>query len=698
MALIELPAYTVSTKDAISDLSWTQVDDLYLQRLSLNLAPGIDEADLLWQFGTIDGAYVANLDLAGKYVRIECADPAIDWVGYVLGKRQTRWGQEDDGGGQQRLTGGDSLLRAVGLEWFIGRKIIASDKVKTSSGTATINRAIGFNTGSGAGRGVELEPLENKSTAGSYFELGKIGREAWSIKEAVEYLLDFHAPQDKDGNIEPVAWDFDAPASLLTYLNAQPCPPTPTEGRSVLQVLNTLLSPRRGLQWRIEWFNGFSTATVTADTLAPSNVSLPGGLTLPANSDQTTLAPDAETELTSCNVEVDYSRRYDQVIVRGARKRAVFTVSQAASNLEAGWSSAQETTYIAGASGDSGYGALSDDDKKRANDRVREAGELERVYQVYRIPDNWDGRSNDGSTSGTKQYACPNINYETGSIIGGSDIAMPGLRLLPTLPLVAGWDYFDATNPTDGDGSDANYQWQRPFAVIDAGEASTQWRFVHAINTTDEDDGSGGTVQRRTSYHMRALPGEPAFQLVPGGGLSHALAKNHFNDATDPPSNYATELDYAGLRATVCGEWDEYCEGTSPLAGSTPSSDPLDTLYISIGTRARFDYLAAGTIYDCRKGALKTVSVGGLLRDDRDLCHQIATIAHEWYATDRGTVSLTLGSVVTPVTLGQLVTTVGTAEAAETVNAVVSRVTYDFAAGRASISCGFEDLDFAGLA
>jgi hypothetical protein len=148
---------------------------------------------------------------------------------------------------------------------------------------------------------------------------------------------------------------------------------------------------------------------------------------------------------------------------------------------------------------------------------------------------------------------------------------------------------------------------------------------------------------------------------------------------------------------TVPAEWDAYCEGRYPLPDG--AGEPLTTLYIQLGDeRARLDWLAAGTIYDVEDGTLKTVGTGGALRDDRELCVQIAQIAYEWYGVERAEFSLTTMRPELPAELGSLIATIGSGATEETVNAVVSQITYDFQSGRLSLTAGFSELDFAALA
>jgi hypothetical protein len=123
----------------------------------------------------------------------------------------------------------------------------------------------------------------------------------------------------------------------------------------------------------------------------------------------------------------------------------------------------------------------------------------------------------------------------------------------------------------------------------------------------------------------------------------------------------------------------------------------MSTLYINIGERARLDWMAANTVWDIQDGALKKTTTGGPLRDDRNLCVQLAQLAYEWYGQSRAQVSMQTNRVEAPPNIGTLITTIGTGAAQETVNAVVSQVTFNLAAGTTNWSAGFEELDFTSL-
>jgi len=676
--------YFVYTKNKLSDALWTEQPHLVCETLIEGAAPTLNSASLRYEFGTMaredetEATYQPPLDLVRKFVRITVPSISKSWVFVVLQQGGDYGPLEDVGGTRQAY--GTQNFSAVGLEWFLMRKTITYSYIySTIDGATRIERAIGYNTGFGNGRGGEYENRGNCSSdsigTGSLFMFAREKDDAilWRGDYIARSLIEDYQPKDKDLNLEPCEF-------VLTNENyLEPFTPTlEVEGHSVWQALNDLISPSRGLQWRLEYDDALNQAEVIVDSMATAPISIPGGGTLPAASSQVALT-DADATEWRVTVNQRGDRRYDNVVCRGARRRAVFTVSIASGNLEPSWRAVDETAYKAAVGAD-----------PEVNDAFREGNRFERVYQCFQIPPAWNGASNDGgSVPSISTPACPTVPQGSVSIVGVSPISMPGLRLLRTLPIRVGYDYDDATAPTARDPDNIYSEWQRPFAVVDDDGEGT-WRFTHAAGKTNDDG------ERRSGFSFTVLDGTPGIQFSPPQGMPHSLAKNHFDPDVDAESEQAPLVDYATIRCTVCGEWDAFCEAKYPLADG--DSDPLQTLYISIGERARFDWLAADTVYDINNGALQTVSSGGPLRDDRELCEQFARIAFEWYGVERADVQIQSALTEAPVEVGDLITVIGNGAAAVTVNAVVSQITYSLERGGTSISAGFAELDIAGLA
>lgn len=666
--------YFVYTKTKLSDADWTEQPHLVCESLVLGVAPTMTQASLRYEYGTMSrededsATYQPPLDLLRKFVRITCPSLSISWVGVVLQEGEIYGPLEDVGGTRQAY--GTQQFSAVGLEWFLMRKTI---NYSILAGGARIERAIGYNTGMGNGRGVDYEERGNRSTASAYdFAADKDTAALWDGWQILVNLIQKYSPQDSVGNPEPCLFESVNFEVLEVF-----SPTIQTEGHSVWQVMNDLISPSRGLQWRVEYDDALNQANIIVDSMATASISIPGGGTLPAASSQIALTDADATEWrVSINKRAD--RRYDNVVCRGARRRAVFTVSIESENLEPSWRSADETAYRTAVGSD-----------PEVNDAYREGNRFERVYQCFQIPADWNGASNDGGSVPTVSTpACPTVPQGSTSIVGVQATSMPGLRLLRTLPIRVGYDYDDATAPTARDPDNIYSEWQRPFAVIDDDGAGA-WRFTHATGKTNDDG------DKRSGFSFTTLDGTPGVQFSPPQGMPHTLALNHFDPDTDGASDQLPLVDYAGIRCTVCGEWDAYCEAKYPLADG--DSDPLQTLYLSIGERARFDWLADGTVYDCHGETLHTVGSGGPLRDDRELCEQVARIAYEWYGVERSDVTIQSSLTEAPVQVGDLITVIGNGAAAVEVNAVVSQITYQLERGGTFISAGFAELDIAGL-
>lgn len=668
--------YFVYTKNRLSDASWTEQPHLVCDTLVLGVAPTLTQASLTYQFGTMaredetTASYNAPGDLLRKFVRITVPSLSISWVGVVLQQGGAYGPLEDVGGTRQAY--GTQQFTAVGLEWYLTRKTINYSILYFDT---RIERAIGYNAGMGNGRGVDYEERKNRSThSATQFASTKDEAVIWTADKIAESLVANYQPEDAAGNPEPC--EFVLRSGYIDYLDSF-TPTLEVEGHSVWQAFNDLINPSRGLQWRLEYDDALNQAEVIVDSMATAPISIPGGGTLPAAASQIALT---DTDATEWRVSINQrgDRRYDNVVCRGARRRAVFTVSMTSENLEPSWRSADETAYRTAVGTD-----------PEVNDAYREGNRFERVYQCFQIPPDWNGASNDGGSVPTiSTPACPTVPQGSTSIVGVEPVSMPGLRLLRTLPIRVGWDYDDATAPTASDPDNIYSEWQRPFAVVDDdGEGS--WRFTHATGKTNDDG------EKRSGFSFSVLDGTPGVQFSPPQGMPHTLALNHFDPDIDGASDQAPLVDFATVRCTVCGEWDAFCEAKYPLLDA--DSDPLQTLYISIGERARFDWLAAGTIFDVNNGALENVSSGGPLRDDRELCEQVARIAYEWYGVERADVLIQSALTEAPVQVGDLITVIGNGAAAVTVNAVVSQITYSLEQGGTSISAGFAELDIAGL-
>ena len=682
-------SYTVSTKAAWGD-SWTAQPHLICNQLQRSVMPTIDSASLSWRVGDLIQAgestlaYVAPLDLVGQYVRIAISGLSVDWVGYIASEAQQHGADRDDGG--DRVTAfQDQSFTAVGLEWFLSRAQVDSAVFyKTASTQDRIERAIGYNLGAGDGRSINYATRGNKDTRVSsgqhVFAQDPDHAELWNALQIVDSVLHWHGPRDNAGDPSPLpfATDIIEADAYLEWFT----PSVRTEGRTVLDVLSEVLDRRRGLVWWLDYADADPQVTVRVSSSLSAAITLPSGEEIPAADSSSAYNFDQDQAVVQAVVNRDGSQKYDRIRVRGARRRSVMTVSISDGNLEENWKAEAETAYNAA------EGTNAD-----TNDRFRQANQFERVYRAFRIPADWDGRASDGN-GGSLDYVSPSLAAGSVSILGGEPFNLHGLRCLRTMPLLAGYDYTTASSPVSNLPANTLPEFLQPFCLA---KHDDKYVFLdRAANHIDEDESTSEKL--KYSYAMRPLADEPGFEVIPGGGLPHALAKNHFDPDTDGASNITPELDYEDLIFTVCCEWDSHCEGFWPAA--VPSAAPVQQLVIYVSDRYRLDWLAKHTVFDIDDdGTPKTVTTGGPLQDDRRPLEDLARLAFDWYQAPRATLDIGYANMQEPLALGTLITTIGTPgdTSEQTVNATVSQITHQPEVGTSSLTAGYAELDFGGL-
>lgn len=724
MGVVDHVPYTVSTRDSLSAGDWTVAPHLICRGFTHGVGPTMSQAAFLWRYGALtrghndspDGVFtvVAPLDVLDKFVRIEFEDAAsgksIDWVGVFKDDGYAEWCDSD------AEPSGDQELVAYGLEYFLDRQPISG---RSSREADRGIRPYSYNTGAGAGRDVEWAKRGNKDP-GDYafsFEDDAVEWEAWNIGL---HLLAEHGPRNQD--------DVEKPLPFILHPDAEPFlnwyyPTVAVEGRTLLQVLDELIDRRRGLIWwiQVEDFAAELSAVIYVSSTATAVLALPNDAELPPAATIVTFDdPGDQVLLEPPQIAYPGSRRYDRVRVRGARRTSTFSALgtvfgdggasygcplQIYSLIEPTWDATDNTDYHAAASGLlAEYSGLADDEKAARNDRYRQGSQFYRVYRQFSL--NMQGASGDASI-------CPIIAQGTGSIVGSLEVTRRSVRLLSKTLLKAGFDYADALNPTPRGNADYGAEFIPPFLLTyvpattetptTLGDGGSNpdggWRRTQDANTAKEKM-DGGEFRLRYSYHPRVAAGEPGFRIE-GGPVNHMLDTSESNyDGSDPligPSRHQPECYWGSLLITATAEMDCYCEAVWPAGEITAA--PIEELLVQLSDRIRHDWLQKGTVYDLNeRGSPVQVQDGGAIQDDRYLCETIARLAHQWYSTERATVTLQFRGAVIPFNVGDLVTTIGTGAAQRTVNATVSQLTHNLEDGETTIHLGFAELDFSQLA
>lgn len=295
-------------------------------------------------------------------------------------------------------------------------------------------------------------------------------RKAWSSRHIVEHLLAYHAPTP--ARILPdtaaAAGDDEIPWAIsgLASLPDWDAPTLYVEGSTVAAMLSVLVDARRMNMGSIAaevTFEGESietaVPTVTAvrikfATTLPASITVPDVATIPANPAQLTInaIDDPHTRIDDTMDGVDL---VDQVVVRGPREIAIGTFSYG-EELTADWSGAEQNEYDNGGLGTAGWGTLENETRRAINVKVRSQAKLTKVYQWYKLVDDWDG-----TVGGERLYPLADPNAAAATDKDGdlpNHIPFAGSHeMLPELPLLPGVDYSgDYTESTESSATELN--------------------------------------------------------------------------------------------------------------------------------------------------------------------------------------------------------------------------------------------------
>lgn len=601
----------------------------------------------------------------GSYVRVKHGD--FNWYGYI---ERSKF---------RRKTSQNATLTAFGLEYWLDRVPIRRTVIYDNK---ILGRTVKFNAGGAATFNNTPNERGNMSIANNGAgvrvfanEVGSVAE--WNAYEMIRYLLWYFGPQTDSNADSPCPYILDPNAAdFLSDLK----PAFDPDGMTVYEVLNALVSPKRGLCWWLDFSEiaPSGVATIKVQSLTTSEVTLPGGGSIAANTNPKSLNYDNDETVQTDSVSKQRRGRYTQCRARGARITSTMTLDFG-TELEKDWKDETETAYKAAASGTTGYSGLSTEEKKSRNDAFRRQEEFYRVYCAYRIPSSWDGEAGG-------EIAFPE------SLTGGSEEEKlthhtNWLRILPKTLLNRGWDYQDVSEPVDNTPTGSGPELMPPFAVLKVASSPDLYQFADKIGNPDYALGTKETDELTTSYHLYIQQDCPGIVMRPSNGLNHMLAKDNFSGAE--PTGKDPELDHTYTKLTCSIEADHYCEGVYP---SSPEAGQYEELLIKAGDDYRLDYVVPGTIVALNNGAIVDTGAGGLLRDDRDRLKDIARFAFEWYQSEQQTLDVTWSQQVFDFELGMMLTTLGETDPEE-INTVVGTITHNWANNTTSITTIGDEFD-----
>jgi len=705
------PPHQVLLKTVWAD-TWVAVPHLYCDRLEFSAAPGISAASLTWRYGVgmpagtaAFGPY-APLSLNGKLIKI-VVTPAvgspIEWFGRVLETPDNRHGAITVAGSATPIITGVQTFQAAGLEIDLAREPLLRSIVKTGfEEEQEIGRAIDFNRGNGEGRDQSDVVPNATTTPGTkgtkIFAEDMLAALPWTGSEILEYLFTYFAPRGPTG-LAAVPWqaDFSAALNALTA-NANA---VPVEGRTIKDIADALVSRQRLCGWRVVVDELVGAVYLKVFTFNEADLTLPDGTIVPANPNQKSFNFDQAFDVSQATINTTASNRFDQVILRGARRGSVFNIAKPDGTLGIDWSTDQQTTYNDGASKAADYAALPADEKLARNAIFRTADSLARVYSYFALPASWDGLAGDGA-GGSKLPAFPVLAPDTGEASGNQNDPFwwTGLRIERYVPLKTAHDYTDdkinEDAVVDNSPSQARAEFLPPIVLLQTeatadGAAVDRWQHVEHLTAA-----SGETAAEAVPFSVRVQDASPGLVLNAQGGPQHHLAGADYTAPADPGGEEAVLYDWRDLLAVVYILNDSHVEARYPQDSEiAPELDHVRRLTIDVAD-AHLDWVVPNTVVGIADGALLT-SGGGFVRDDRPRLKALARLAGEWYGIERQALTLAYRQILKLVEIGDLITEIGEGATLETIRTCVTRVTYDLLAGTTTIQTEHAELDVSGV-
>ncbi len=662
---------------------------------SETLGRSIGEAEIVHRYGlrvdndTAPVTAVAPINIRDHWVRIEWEDtyvsgvdseePVRKWIGFVTDETTEldQWTYPTGVG--VSIPTGVQKFRAMSIEWILTRQQIYDCYVLLSPGQPATK--------------MKCAPAFNASRGDSYHMLG-IGNQAnvldsngkrsfdntlsnprqWNALEILRYLLHFFNPFGLT-----LTWNVTGGAvndlAAFIPLNVE------QYGRTLFDIINQLVDPRRGLVWSTRLRTATDTIELIIDSTSKDPVTITGAsFTLAANDRQVDLITSGSARGTTV-VSYSSQRQYEQVVAEGGRIGIVQTHQLTEDYRD--WTDTDIVNYHSGASGIAGYSALDREQKKNANDTLRSQDPaLSRVYNNFKVP-----------LSGN-QFTVPGRTH-VGAPIGPREAVWTGgVQVEQFLPYQEGWDYTSSpavpTNPTGN-----------LLPALAAVKVGTKWVDGAKLGVMSRSEtASGGLAFSLDVSPTESLcgfairPSLPAHVMgSPTSLTGHNPGVNVFEVDVAAPSDYAPQICWTDIQATIYITTAERLRVWYPDTSAAARHDHTSVLFLRYGDRARLDIAEGSPIYRV-DGGNTYAAFNGTLRDDRAFLNVVAQSAWRWYETPRRALIGTINTIDIQLRVGQLVLSV---DETSSVNAVISRIVWDFQRQTTMFYTEFADLDFEGL-
>ncbi len=691
----DMARVVVYTKAKWSD-DWTRARYLWPLRIVDVGGPGVGYASLVFEAGRITQPdlttwheYPKLADLSGAFVKIcrlagERPDLGWEWATEF----ETLWIGVIDiqnlayHGADASDEACNQTVTAFDLKYLLAGRRLDHAWVcpKTGAEPVRVEWAPPFNQRMRRALPVQGNAVNLGGTVGHVF-----GRETddetealrrWTNADVLQYVLYRFAPRmDPDDDASDLLFYPGGQCALLDNI----VEPHDFSGRSVLQIVQRLIDPRRGLGWRVVTDgDAGSTITIEVYSMLPETLTA-GGITLERNIRPVSL--DVRQDPFAGHAAVTYSRSnaFQTVRVQGNRVLVCCSLSIADGTLEAGWTGTLEAAYKTAAG--------SSDEAE--NDRYRGRDQFEHVYSRLAVPAGWDWQAGDG-VGGDKI----NVNIYT-------DDAGDAITLVPLpafdeftafergLPLWEGYDYTEWPAVNENPAGAEPYL-RRPLVVVKAPNADGDdvWHLADRLSASVDELG-----KRYPNAGVTMLDGRLCLSVrfTP----RHVAALNHWTiEGEDDPAytRWPPMVDYADFIATVA------------LRGNARLAVVVETGFYCRGRVLTIDvpdadlwWVVAGTVIDVDSGGdLVRMDASRVLHTDADRLKRIAMLAKAYYRRPRYTASLVLRRIDQGLAVGHLLHTLEGEDGAG-LDSVITRRVFDFIEGTTTIETANAELDWRSL-
>jgi len=651
-------------------------------------------------------------NLVGWFVRIKCLTNVSEsqpiqfaryWYGVVEQAHDEQGGTElvkklnDDGTTSTIVRAyGRVTLVAYGLE-----KLLADHQVLTSwcEGLTEVGISLDFNR---AGpKGVEGNRSPNPFLLTYLFGKDPVTAKKWSTRQIVEYLLAYHVPQDQAGDPK-LHWYLDTASKPFVCDTDNPL--LKCENASTYSLISQLLDRRRGLMWWVEVDQSIDVESNSPN--APlwikcnsinSGIVVGSKISIPANTNQINIEYDSDP-LTKAVINTSDLQRYDQVVVRGPRIRCVGTFSAQDGTLEAGWKSADESTYEAGGTPHpAGIPRLR---KEERNDKVRRSPKLSKVFSLFRIPSSWDFLIGDGEGGVKKPMFCGSDGEER-------EQNYLDLAVEQTMPILEGNDYSGTFIPAGTVPFETvNEHEMRPLVFFRRPKWTTApYKYQPAEGTNAEREVISPGENAKIQCHVSVPQNTMTIRLEVAGEKQHAIA---YGAPPTPPAlpeawtfqpiagedKACGQVDWRKMVVTLSIESQFHIEAIHP--DPALANDTIRKKIIYAGDQYYQHYVAPNTVVGIDTVGFLIRSDGGWIpttgapEDPIPYLKDVAKVSAAWYTVQHFEMTLQSYRLKSQndIPLGALILKAGGGVAAAEygmdrldVNAPVTQITFRYPAG-----------------